>query len=312
MSEWTPDVARLCAFDDAEWARVERAYTGRLLAYIARRVPDPEAREDVVQEVFLGAVRGIQRFDASFTFEQYLFGICRNRTIDHLRRRAVHGVGVGEGDDGTLSEADGASLEDVPSTDASPSRLVRANDLAEHGRALLADVLRDWVQETWAAGEFKRLMVVEALFRGGWRNRDTWERFGLRDETAIAGVKFRALKRMRALAVERDSGGGLTETWADDEDAAPRIAVDVAAVWASARVSCPARHWLARALAGTLPTEPDGGPAAFVGFHVDELGCDECQANRDDLARQDEATLEPLLASLRASTMGILRSRTLP
>lgn len=309
MSEWSPDVARLAAFDDAEWARVERAYVGRLLAYIARRVPDVEAREDVVQEVFLGAVRGIARFDPAFTFEQYLFGICRNRTIDHLRRRAVHGVGVGEGED--ASEAEEVRLDEVASNDPSPSRVARADDLAQHGRALLAGVLRDWVQETWAAGEFKRLMVVEALLRGGWRNRDTWQRFDLRDETAVAGIKFRALKRMRALAAERDPAGVLADAW-DAGEEGPALGVDVAEVWAAARVSCPARHWLARSLAGTLATAPEGGPAGFVAFHVDEIGCEVCQANRDDLARQDEAALEPLLANVRASTLGFLRSRALP
>ena len=46
-------------------------------------------------------------------------------------------------------------------------------------------------------GEFLRLCVIEALFSGGWRNRDTWKRFELRDETAVAGIKFRALKRLR-------------------------------------------------------------------------------------------------------------------
>ena len=61
-------------------------------------------------------------------------------------------------------------------------------------------ILREWVQETWQAEECVRLMVVEALFAGGWRNRDTWQRFDLRDETAVAGIKFRALKRLRELA----------------------------------------------------------------------------------------------------------------
>ena len=83
MSDWTPDIARLVALDDAEWLAVERAFCGRLLAYVARRIPDRDAREDVVQDVFLGAVRGIKLYDAAFTFEQFLFGICRNRVIDH-------------------------------------------------------------------------------------------------------------------------------------------------------------------------------------------------------------------------------------
>ena len=86
MSEWTPDIARLTRFDDAEWLAVERNYCGRMLAYVARRVRDRQAREDIVQDAFLGAVRGIESFDPAYTFEQYLFGICKNRTIDHLRR----------------------------------------------------------------------------------------------------------------------------------------------------------------------------------------------------------------------------------
>ena len=85
--DWRPDIPALQAHDDAEWRRVEQSYCGRLLAYAQRRVSDLQGAEDVVQEALLGAVRGIGDFDTKYTFEQYLFGICRNRTIDHLRRR---------------------------------------------------------------------------------------------------------------------------------------------------------------------------------------------------------------------------------
>ena len=125
-AEWTPDVPKLAAFDEDEWARVERAYAGRLVAYVARRVPDVETRDDVVQEVFLGAVRGIATFDERFTFEQYLFGICRNRTIDQMRRRRFVGTGAdadSEDDPGALR------IEDLASGDESPSRIVRRTDL---------------------------------------------------------------------------------------------------------------------------------------------------------------------------------------
>lgn len=300
-AEWTPDVPKLAAFDEDEWARVERAYTGRLVAYVARRVPDVETRDDVVQEVFLGAVRGIANFDERFTFEQYLFGICRNRTIDQMRRRRFVGTGAdadSEDDPGALR------IEDLASGDESPSRIVRRTDLEGRGRELLELALARWVQDTWAAGEFTRLMVVEALFRGGWRNRDTWERFGLRDETAVAGIKFRALKRLRELVARDDAAGDIVPSLAqlaEDGD----VPLDVAEVWATARVSCPARHWLARFLAGTL----EEGPAAFVEFHVEEIGCEWCRANRDDLAARSGDAVEPFLESIRASTARLLRSR---
>lgn len=298
MSDWIPDVARLQAFDDEEWLLVERHYAGRLLAYVARRVGDTGAREDVVQESFLGAVRGIAAFDSSFTFEQYLFGICRNRTIDFLRRRKAATIGGPDDEDRRVP------LDDLVQDDETPSGIARTQDLRGRGRELLAAILRDWVQETWEAGEFRRLMVIEALFSGGWRNRDTWERFGLRDETAVAGIKFRALKRLRELATQRDPSGGLLPSLADEAQEGG-TGLDVAAVWREKRASCPARHWLARELASTLEDDP----RAFLRFHLDEMQCEWCLANYDDLASRED-DLEPLLERVRASTARYLRSRS--
>lgn len=303
MSEWSPDIERLRAYSDEEWLAVERHYAGRLMAYVTRRVPDSASREDVVQETFLGAVRGIGDFDPVFTFEQYLFGICKNRTIDWMRRQKAIVLQPKD------SEGEPAPTDDLFRTDETPSRIARHNDLARAGEELLVRILRDWVQETWAAGEFTRLMVIEALFSGEWRNRDTWERFGLRDETSVAGIKFRALKRLREIAEERDEKGTLLPLLAvaltDDADR-PQIRVPQA--WRRGRVSCPARHWLARHAAGALAA----GPREYLDFHLNEMKCEWCQANVDDLRRlEEESALEPLLERVGRSTLQYLRSRTL-
>jgi len=302
LSEWTPDLARLQAHDDAEWLAVERTYCGRLAAYVARRIPDRDARDDVVQETFLGAVRGIAEFDPVYTFEQYLFGIAKNRTIDWMRRQKAATIGPRGEDD----EAPG--IETLATDSETPSAIVRKSDLARKGAELLLHVLKAWVEETWSEGEFKRLMVVEALFSGGWRNRDTWQRFDLRDETSVAGIKFRALKRIRDLAREKDEAGELLPQLAvalEDSGTAP--AIDVGAVWREGRASCPSRHWLARSVAGTL----DAPPAEYVRFHLEEIRCEWCQANRDDLARGDgDKALAPVLEKVEASTVHYLRSRT--
>ena len=44
-------------------------------------------------------------------------------------------------------------------------------------------------------------------------------------------------------------------------------------------------------------------------FHLDEMTCPWCLANRDDLERSEDA-LEPLLDLVRASTARYLRSKT--
>ena len=299
--DWVPDVARLQAREDAEWLQVERAFCGRLLAYAQRRTGDHQASEDIVQETLLGAVRGIDEFDPLFTFEQYMFGICRNRTIDHLRRKKARTLQAKEEDEGTFG------IETLATESETPSAIVRGRELSERARSLFGAILRDWVEETWQEKEFVRLCVIEALFSGGWRNRDTWKRFDLRDETSVAGIKFRALKRLRQLAAVKESGNDLLRFLAAAEEGDERLFdVDLKQVWHEKRVSCPARHWIARLVAGTL--DPSAG--LFVRFHLEEMHCPWCQANRDDLARAGkEAELELLIERLRESTRRVLRSR---
>jgi RNA polymerase sigma factor (sigma-70 family) len=302
MSDWSPDIEKLQALDNEEWLRVESTYCGRLVAYVSRRVSDVQAREDIVQETFLGSVRGIENFDPVYTFEQYLFGICRNRTIDHLRRRKSVAQGeVADSGDGVLG------MEQLATDEATPSQIVHVEDVADQGRDLLVNVLRDWVQETWQQGEFVRLQVIEALFSGGWRNRDTWKRFKLRDETAVAGIKFRALKRLRELAQRGDSSGEVLPALADaSSERSGHFDFDVQQTWRLGRVSCPARFWLTRYQQGTLK----GGPADFVTFHLEEMECPWCTANLDDLRRSQADELAPLLESLAHSTVQFLRSRS--
>lgn len=304
MSDWAPEVARLQAREDDEWLRVERAYAGRLLAYAHRRVGDRQAAEDVVQETLLGAVRGIDDFDPVFTFEQYLFGICKNRTIDHLRRRKVRTLQLGEEEEGPQP------IEHMARETETPSAIVRGRELSERAQQLYAEILREWVEETWNEREFLRLCVIEALFSGQWRNRDVWKRFELRDETAVAGIKFRALKRLRQLAAVKESGNDLLRYLSAAEDGDERLFdVDIRSLWRDKRVSCPARHWIARLVAGTL----DADARLFILFHLDEMKCPYCGANRDDLSRAGkEAELELLIERLRESTRRYLRSRSGP
>ena len=298
-TEWTPDIQRLQAREDGEWVRVEQSFCGRLLAYAQRRTGDLQASEDIVQETLLGAVRGIDDFDSNYSFEQYLFGIARNRTIDYLRRQKARTLAVSEEDRGP------SGLEALATQSETPSAIVCGKELSERARELLAEILRDWVEETWRQEEFGRLCVIEALFSGGWRNRDTWKRFGLRDETAVAGIKFRALRRLRQLAAVRESGNDLLQFLAAAEENDHRLLdLDVRRVWKDRKVSCPDRPWIASYLLGGGLSE---GSAGFVRFHLEEMKCPICIANRDDLADIERSELEPLIQRLRASTRQVLQ-----
>lgn len=59
-------------------------------------------------------------------------------------------------------------------------------------------------------------------------------------------------------------------------------------IWRRHRVSCPTREQLGSFLLGTLDDEQ----AAYLHFHIQEIGCRFCRANLDDLKMQQEESSE--------------------
>jgi RNA polymerase sigma-70 factor (ECF subfamily) len=198
----THDVGRLQAMEESAWTRLQDDYSRRIYFFVKRYVADHQTAEDLTQEVFLGALRGIARFKPEYTLDQYLFGIARNRVVDHFRRHRPLSVPAKGNDD---SERSRLWLENMPSDEAEPpARDAVSREDAGRRREVLARILRELVAELWAAGEFKKLQVLEFLFLHGGRNKDAARRFGIADEKAVAGIKFRAVERLRGLARQND------------------------------------------------------------------------------------------------------------
>lgn len=83
--------------DQRAFAEVVGRYHGRLLGLVRPHVPDRETAEDVVQEAWLGALRGIDRFESRCVFRTWLFRIAINQartwiTRTRRRRRALEGL----------------------------------------------------------------------------------------------------------------------------------------------------------------------------------------------------------------------------
>src|SRR3954454_3291235 len=112
------------------WPRAYRA------AYLV--VHDAGAAEDIAQEAFLAAVRGLDRFDRRRPFGPWLHRIVVNRAIDWTRRQGLRGVG----------QAD----------ETSPGRLGAAGEAAQGG------VGEDVVEALRALpGEQRALIVLRYL-----------------------------------------------------------------------------------------------------------------------------------------------------
>jgi RNA polymerase sigma-70 factor, ECF subfamily len=80
-------VARLKAGDQAAYEELVRTLGGRMLAVARRFLTDEEAAKDTVQDAFLSAFRGIQRFDGQAQLSTWLHRIVVNAALMRIRTR---------------------------------------------------------------------------------------------------------------------------------------------------------------------------------------------------------------------------------
>lgn len=63
-------------------------YADPLYAYVRQRlVPRTELADDIVQDVFVAALRGLDRFAGDASLQSWLLGIARHKVEDHYRAR---------------------------------------------------------------------------------------------------------------------------------------------------------------------------------------------------------------------------------
>lgn len=134
---------RLARGDDSAFAELYDACADRLHRYAAARLRSPEAAADVVQTVFMRAVKSRRRFRKVESPAAYLFQIARNETARAARRAERRELPMADYD--PASEAvRGAPLEDAEALTAALARLP-ADDremiaLKLHGGLTFAEV----------------------------------------------------------------------------------------------------------------------------------------------------------------------------
>lgn len=126
-----PDTTLLDALragDDAAFASLVSKYHQRLLRFAESMVPNRAVAEEVVQDTWLGVVRGIDRFEGRSTVKTWLFHILANRARSAGAREA-RSVPLGDPLDGRFTAAGEWSRPPEPWSDAVDSRVV-ADELA--------------------------------------------------------------------------------------------------------------------------------------------------------------------------------------
>ena len=78
-------ISRIRGGEPDAWNEIIARYEGRLLGFVARRVANRAAAEDLVQETFVGFLNSLPNYDADQSLEGYLFSIAAHKLTDLLR-----------------------------------------------------------------------------------------------------------------------------------------------------------------------------------------------------------------------------------
>jgi RNA polymerase sigma-70 factor (ECF subfamily) len=88
-----------------------RAHYPVIRVYLGAQLSDHGALDDLAQDVFLRAFRGLRTLRQPVAFRAWLMGIARNRALEHLRERTRRDTAVRNRFETLLAEAQIALLE---------------------------------------------------------------------------------------------------------------------------------------------------------------------------------------------------------
>ncbi|HOX08650.1 MAG TPA: sigma-70 family RNA polymerase sigma factor [Planctomycetota bacterium] len=120
-------VTRAKSGDRNAFAHLVERESGRLRAFVACRLCDPETAEDLAQETFIIAHRRLGDFDAAQDFYPWLRGIARNLILNERRKRTREETVRDELFD-QIRDAEPSALADSPAIDLLGRCLARLSD----------------------------------------------------------------------------------------------------------------------------------------------------------------------------------------
>lgn len=274
--------------NQSAWRQLIDRYSGRLLAFARARTPTLADAEDLVQETFVGFLQSRSHFDPSRSLETYLFTILRYKLYDLLRQRKTNVVSE-------PADAEGWWDQVVPGTTETPSGIAVVAEAGRQQEELLAEVLKQLIHELRDRDAFGDLQVIELAFYAGQRNLYIADLLEL-GQKAVAGIKFRAIQKLRKFLEQRDS----SLLACLDEDGAD---VTVARVWRENRLTCLKRSTLGSYLLGVLDNPWQG----YTQFHLDVVACPMCLANLADLESEEDDRVPTNTEEMFASSVGFLK-----
>lgn len=197
-------VDRIRAGQAEAWADLIGMYEGRLLSFVASRLSDKSASEDVVQETLIGFLTSLPHYDVSQPLENYLFSIAAHKLTDHLRKSGRRPVLAAPNESA-------ARLDDLPGSARPASSIARNVEQRQVDTRTLAAALQEIIDGWRKQEQWQRITVAELLFLRGRSNKEVAQQTKLTVQQ-VANHKFEFIARLRTLLKRPDLSDRLFST----------------------------------------------------------------------------------------------------
>ena len=82
--------------DRVEYARMVETYSGTIYRLALKMLNNPQDAEDILQETFIKAFRGLEGFDGRSSLSTWLYRIATNEALMQLRKKRLDMVSIDE------------------------------------------------------------------------------------------------------------------------------------------------------------------------------------------------------------------------
>jgi RNA polymerase sigma-70 factor (ECF subfamily) len=144
--------------DERAFGELVRRYESKVYSLALKMLRNPEDAEDVLQDTFLRAYRGIKSFQGNSTFSTWIYRITANSALMRLRKRQLPTVSIDDADERETpiniadwapgpveqmlnQETQNAMAEAIESLPAEFRQVFVLRDLEELSNAEVADIL---------------------------------------------------------------------------------------------------------------------------------------------------------------------------
>ena len=98
-------IYRVQTGDEKAFTDLMREYSSLVYTIVIRIVDNPHDVEEVVQDTFLNAYRGLTQLEDATKFKSWLAEIARNCARQWVRKRRINTVSLDEVDEGSIANA---------------------------------------------------------------------------------------------------------------------------------------------------------------------------------------------------------------